>query len=161
MKKIILLIIAFAAILSSCRSSKTYSDIMSEFRDERGAEYFSIPKTLLKIGTAAIPKSDGGNLARSISSVRILDLSDCSQSVRNRFLKRIANADNNGYEPFVQTNEKDEQTRVLMRADDDYVREILIASADRDDCQIVQITGKIRLEDVEKVVENNIGRITK
>ncbi|MBQ6433458.1 MAG: DUF4252 domain-containing protein [Bacteroidaceae bacterium] len=159
MKKNYFLTIAIAAILVGCRSSKTYSDIMNEFRSENGAEYFSVPTALLKIGTAAIPKSDGGKLARSISAVRVLDLSDCSQSVRNRFLNRIADANDEGYEPFVQTNEKDEQTRVLMRVDDEYVREILIASADRADCQMVQIKGKIRLEDVQQIVDENIDKI--
>ena len=79
MKKNYFLTIALAAILVGCHSSKTYSDIMNEFRSENGAEYFSVPTALLKIGTAAIPKSDGGKLARSISAVRVLDLSDCSQ----------------------------------------------------------------------------------
>ena len=161
MKRYSLFLVALATMLASCHTSKTYSDIINEFRNERGAEYVSVPKALLKVGTAMIPKSDAGKIARGINSVRILSLDDCSQSVKNRFLRRIANANDDGYEPFVQTNDRDEQTRVLIRTDEEYVREILIASADRDDCQIVQVTGKVLLEDVQQLVDDNIGKIKK
>jgi len=159
MKKYAFLLIALSAILTSCNTSKTYADIINEFRNERGAEYVSVPKALLKVGTAVLPKGDAGNIARSISSVRMLTLDECSQRVKNRFLRRLENANEDGYEPFVQTNDRYEQTRVLMRMDDNYVREILIASADLNDCQIVQVTGKVRLEDVQEIVDENIGRL--
>lgn len=159
MKHYFSVVLVCAFLFAGCSSSKTYSDIINDFRQADGSEYVSIPTALLKAGTAMLPKGDISDLARSINSVRILNLSNCSDRVKKRFIHALSNANDTGYEPFVSTNGKYEQTRVLTRSDDDYVREILIASAEYGSCDIVQVMGKIKMEDVQKVIDANIDKI--
>lgn len=159
MKHYLSVVLVCALVFTGCSTSKTYSDIINDFRQADGSEYVNIPSALLKAGTAMLPKSDIGDLARSITSIRILNLSSCSDRVKKRFIKNLSNANDSGYEPFMATNSKYEQTRVLTRSDDDYVREILIASAEYGSCDIVQVMGKIKMEDVQKVIDANIDKI--
>ena len=159
MKHYFSVVLVCAVMLVGCSTSKTYSDIINDFRRADGSEYVSVPTALLKAGTAILPKGDISDIARSISSIRILSLSNCSDRVKKRFMRSIEKADDSGYEPFAATNSKHEQMRVLTRSEDDYVREILIASADHGDCDIVQVLGKIKMEDVQKVIDANIDKI--
>lgn len=159
MKHYLSVILVCALVFTGCSTSKTYSDIINDFRQADGSEYVNIPSALLKAGTAMLPKGDISDLARSITSIRILNLSNCSDRVKKRFIKTLSNANDAGYEPFMATNSKYEQTRVLTRSDDDYVREILIASAEYGSCDIVQVMGKIKMEDVQKVIDANIDKI--
>ena len=65
------------------------------------------------------------------------------------------NLKTNGYEELVRSNEKGGRALILMRQKKNVIRELLILSAGDDDCSMVQFKGKIKPDDVEKLMKDN------
>ena len=133
--------------------ARTADDIISELRDAKHAQYVNVGSGLMglaRIFTTATPNATNG-----VSSVRVLDLSDCKKSVRKKFHKRV---DDLYKEPAYQemlANDRDNDGSVIFTmGDDQYVREIVIVREGRND-MIVVIRGNISVEDVRKVVGND------
>ena len=80
MKRFFLLAIS-ALMIAAASWARTADDIISELRDAKHAQYVNVGSGLMglaRIFSAAIPNSNSG-----VSSIRMLDLSDCKGSVRD------------------------------------------------------------------------------
>jgi hypothetical protein len=96
--------------------------------------------------------SDTPDIAKSISSMKVLDLEDCSSKVKTRFNEKVNNLQLEGYETMIQTIENGEKVRILTRMENDAIRELLIVCTGNDDCALIQLNGKIKKEDIAELV---------
>ena len=99
--------------------------------------------------------TEDAKVIKAVSSIRVLDLEDCPATVRENFRKTLRTFRPAGYTPVIFNKEADATSRIYIREKKGYVRELLILSADNTDGAIVQIKGKIRPEDVDRVAEQN------
>lgn len=133
--------------------------IFREFKEEHKAEYVSIPSFVMKLGTMLADKDDEADgLASKISSVKVLDLEDCSPAVKARFRKRLANLKDDEYETLMHVNDDGDKVRILMKQKKDIVRELLIVCEGDEDCALILLKGKFRLEDIDGLVEQETGK---
>ena len=71
------------------------------------------------------------------------------------FAKAIQELDTKKYEPLVSVNEKGEKVRILVNIEKDYIRELVILGCENTECYLVHLTGKIKPDDIQTVVNDN------
>lgn len=155
MKKMMLT--ALVAMFSLAAFCGTPDEIFEKFRSLPKAEYVHVPKLLLKMGTAYV-KSEGNDaaarIASKLTSVRVLDLEDCSKRVKADFAKDISGLKLTGYESLLKANGDGERVEVLIRQQGNVIHEMLIVNSGDDDCQLVQLKGKISQKDIDQLVKS-------
>lgn len=155
MKKMMLT--ALVAMFSLAAFCGTPDEIFEKFRSLPKAEYVHVPKLLLKMGTT-YAKSEGNDaaarIASKLTSVRVLDLEDCSKRVKADFAKDISGLKLTGYESLLKANGDGERVEVLIRQQGSVIHEMLIVNSGDDDCQLVQLKGKISQKDIDQLVKS-------
>lgn len=156
MKKIILSIMLTVACLTDMQA-QTASQLFSQFRHEKNAEYTHVPAVMWKVFKSLVGKEDkeARFFMKHIRSIRTLDMEDCSQQVKAKFHSAVGRLKTSGYTELIRSNEDDERTMILVKEKRGKFRELLIVESSEDDCQLVQIKGKISPDEVEKIVAEN------
>ena len=146
--------------LTACAGNTNPDEIFDSFRNEPQAECIQVPKLLLKLGTtfAAVDADDREErqalkLASKLSSVRVLDLDDCSRDVKARFADETDRLEEKGYETLVRVNDDGEKVRICLRRENDYITELLIVNRSDDDASMVQLKGKIKESEIGNLVK--------
>ena len=141
------------ALMIACQTTFAQStkDLFEEFGKEWNAESVSISPFLMTIGHLFMD-SDTPDIAKSIRSMKVLDLEDCSSKVKTRFNEKVNNLQLEGYETMIQTIENGEKVRILTRMENDAIRELLIVCTGNDDCALIQLNRKIKKEDIAELV---------
>ena len=141
------------ALMIACQTTFAQStkDIFEEFGKEWNAESVTISPFLMSIGRLFMD-NDTPDIAKSIRSMKVLDLEDCSNEVKERFNQKVNNLQLEGYETMIQTIENGEKVRILTRMKNDAIRELLIVCTGNDDCALIQLNGKIKKEDIAELV---------
>jgi len=141
------------ALMIACQSTFAQStkDIFEEFGKQWNAESVSISPFLMTIGRLFMD-SDTPEIAKSINSMKVLDLEDCSSKVKARFNEKVNKLQLEGYETMIQAIENGEKVRILTRIEDNSVRELLIVCTGNEDCALIQLNGKIKQEDIAELV---------
>lgn len=166
MKRILLIAAVLFGTLTGFASRQSGSDGVSnlfwDFMYCKNAEYVHVPKLLLKLAAVAMDDEDKEDMKflKRISSVRVLDLEECSEKIKRDFTERIKKFKAKGYEELVRQKSKDENTLVLIKMKKEYIRELVVITCDEEDCTLVQIKGKIHPDEVEDVIEHQ-GRNAK
>ena len=145
--------------LTACAGNTNPDEIFDSFRNEPQAECVRVPKLLLKLGTtfAAVDADDREErqalkLASKLSSVRVLDLDDCSRDVKARFADETDRLEEKGYETLVRVNDDGEKVRICLRRENDYITELLIVNRSDDDAAMVQLKGHILESEIGKLM---------
>ena len=145
--------------LTACAGNTNPDEIFDSFRNEPQAECIQVPKILLKMGTtfAAVSADDNGerqalSMASKLSSVRVLDLDDCSRDVKARFADETDRLEEKGYDTLVRVNDDGEKVRICLRRENDYITELLIVNRSDDDASMVQLKGHILESEIGKLM---------
>ena len=145
--------------LTACAGNTNPDEIFDSFCNEPHAECVRVPKLLLKLGTtfAAVSADDNGerqalSMASKLSSVRVLDLDDCSRDVKARFADETDRLEEKGYETLVRVNDDGEKVRICLRRENDYITELLIVNRSDDDASMVQLKGHILESEIGKLM---------
>lgn len=157
MKKYLL---TMAILLTVCQLTfaQNISSIINEFKNEKNAECIHISPFMMSIGKLFMGNEEGTDIVRKVKSMRILDLEDCSVSVKERFAKRVAKLNKKGYETLMQVNDDGEKVRILTKTKNDMIREMLIFCIEDKDCSLIQMSCKIKKEDIAQLVNEQISR---
>lgn len=129
------------------------NSIINEFKDADKAEYVSVPWVLMKLGHIFMDKDDKNDIAARLSSVRVLDLEECSSRIKAKFTKRIATLNRHGYETLVRAKDDDGSVQILAKGKKDIIKELLIVCGGNEDCALILLKGNIRQEDIDKLVQ--------
>ena len=153
MKRIIVLALT-ALMVATASWARTADDIISELRDAKHAQYVNVGKGILGLARIFGPNIPGTN--SGVTSVRMLDLSDCKGTVRDKFRKLVRDLYNDGSYEEMMTSEKDDNRAVLlMRGDDQFVDEIVVVQTSESSDVIVVVRGHISAEDVAKITNDD------
>ena len=131
---------------------------INEFKDADRAEYVSVPWILMKMGHMFMDEEDKDDIAARINSVRVLDLEECSSSVKAKFTKRISSLKRDGYETLVRAKDQDGSVQILVKEKKDIIKELLIVCGGKDDCALIVLKGNIRQEDIDKLVQQETDK---
>jgi len=147
-KKILFVLLALFLICPVMRSQKSIDQLFNEFSKEKGVTHVSIGKfamTLVGFFEKDVKRVDG---------VEVFSFDDCGQSVKDSLNQAITSMKDENYETMISVNEDKEHTKILVKMEDDAIRELVILTTG-DDPALVRIKGKIKPSDVETVINNN------
>lgn len=154
MKRVLILFILAISVLGI--SAQSVEGLIRQYRHEKHADYVHIPRLVMSMARLFVKEdTEDAKVVKAVSSIRVLDLEDCPAAVRENFRKTLSTFRPAGYTPVIFNKEADATSRIYIREKKGYVRELIILSADNTDGTIVQIKGKIRPEDVDRVAEQN------
>lgn len=152
MKRIFVLALSMF-MLASAVWARSADDIISDFRDAKHAQYVNVGQGLL--GLANVFSQSIPGAASGVTSMRMLDLSDCKNSVRDDFRKKVADLYKDKSYEEMMTSEKDGyRSVVLSRGDDKYIDEIVVVRSSEGSDIIVVVKGHISVDDVNKVINH-------
>ena len=83
----------------------------------------------------------------------VLELEDCSKKVKDDFADAVSKLNTSKYETLVKSNDDDEKVNILLKTSKDTIKEMLIVDIDGDEATLVQIKGKIKRSDIDKMVK--------
>ena len=132
MKKLIFAL--FLLCVAHTSFAQKAHDIFEQFKDKPKVEYVHIPRIMLNMARKFMKNDedkDAIRIIKHIDSIRVLDLEECSADVKTEFYNETKNFSAKGYE------------------------ERLILETGKDDCELVQIKGKITQAEIEQIVKEH------
>lgn len=133
--------------------------LFKEFKDADNVEYVHLPKILMRLGgklicSAAEDADDRmvANLARRINSLRVLDMDDCSKTVRQRFTHALDRLTTAGYEELIRVSDDGDRVRIMSRSKGGRIRELVIIKGGNDDCALVQLKLNISRAELDRLL---------
>lgn len=152
-------IITTLALIIACQGTfaQNIQNLFDEFGKEYQAESISISPFLMWIGKCFM-SNDTPTIAKRIKSMRILDLEDCTQQVKERFSEQVSQLQLEGYEPMIQVKEDGEKVQIFALPHKNGIKELLLVCTGEGDCAFIQMKGKIRQEDIAELVNEQTVR---
>lgn len=152
-------IIATLALIIACQATfaQNIDTLFDKFGKEYQAESISISPFMMSLGKLFMDK-DTPTIAKRIKSMKVLDLEDCTNLVKEQFLTEVNNLSLDGYEQMMQINEDGEKVRIFALPYKDGIKELLFVCTGEDDCTLVQMKGKIPREDIARLVNEQTSK---
>lgn len=156
MKRIMTLLLILATAMQMA-SAKSLGRLIEDYRYQKNAEYVHVTPLLMKMAWTAMGhdarSGEEGRLVRKIKSIRTLDLEECSADVKHRFSADVQKLEMSGYEPLVTTRDDGETVKIMMKAKGDVIRELVIICSDSDDCALVWLNCKVKMNEIQSLVD--------
>jgi hypothetical protein len=147
MKTKYLFVLAFALITQLGYGQKSVDDLFKTFAGKENVERVSIGSFVMN--TINLFKNTMG-----VKGVEVLSLDDCSEDVKNDFQNAVRALKDPTFERMVVTNEGKERVEVLIRIENEVIREVAMMVTG-EDYALIRIKGKIKKSDIEKLSKKN------
>lgn len=137
--------------------AQTAKDLINEFKDVKGAEYVHVPRLLFGALKPFVGKNndEAATAMKFVHSVRTLEIENCAERTRRKIQNRAAKLADNGYIEIIRSNENGDQNIIMALSKKDVLRELMIFSSEKNNCEIVLITGKMTAEQVATLINKN------
>ena len=156
MKKV-MIIAALAFMTMTVQAQMSVDRLMRKYKHSPKAEYVHVPKMMMTLAKA-IKTGDADDYTKylkHIDSIKVLDMEDCSNAVKQQFFKDVTQLKTAGYEELMIAKEADEQTVILAKRNKTGIKELVIVESDNDDAALIQILGNIKNSEIQKIVAEN------
>ncbi len=153
MKKV-MMIAALAFMTMTVQAQMSVDRLMRKYKHSPKAEYVHVPKMMMTLAKA-IKTGDADDYTKylkHIDSIKVLDMEDCSNAVKQQFFKDVTQLKTAGYEELMTVKEADEQTVILAKRNKTGIKELVIVDSDNDDAALIQILGNIKNSEIQKIV---------
>lgn len=153
MKKV-MIIAALAFMTMSVQAQMSVDRLMKRYKNSPKAEYVHVPKMMMTLAKA-IKTGDADDYTKylkHIDSIKVLDMEDCSNAVKQRFFKDVTQLNTAGYEELMTAKEADEQTVILAKRNKTGIKELVIVDSGDDDAALIQIMGNIKNSEIQKII---------
>lgn len=150
MKKYILILISI--LVCQAGNSQTMDDLFKEFTKTEQVKHVKIHYD--EINNLGIKQIKVTTPDIGINAIEILHSEGCSPKAKKRFTKAIRELDDPRFETIVTFNEKDSRSKVLVRVEDETIRELVIlrTGSGNDNDNLIRIKGKIKSSDIDKMI---------
>ena len=136
--------------------AQTVSALFEEFRGEENATCVKVPWLPIRL-FGLLADDDAGQVTKRISSIRVLELSDCSSEVKERMASKLQTLNMQDYEPLLVVKEDGSHVRMWGKMKKGAIKELLIGINDDSDAILCHIKGNLRMEDLNfSMKDNNI-----
>lgn len=151
MMKAATMVLLSALVVSCSMLHRNANDIINDMRDARHAQYVNVGSGLLGLGKLISPTLSQAGLG--VSSIQVLDLSNCNPGDRDKFRKRIQNLiSNRSYEEIVTKQAGYDTSTALVRRDGQFVSEVVIVKASEMKDVMLLIQGHINVANLERII---------
>ena len=158
MKKIIILLLAFAVSMVSSAAQNSKKKIYSEYSGKQGVSAVYISPAMFKL-MKTVPdieiNSQEVNFSRFIRTLEgmyILNTSD--QDIASRLAKDVESELRYGkHELLMEAIEENQTTRIYIVQNDSIVSDLILLSRDGHSTSYISITGEMPLDELSKMIK--------
>ncbi len=153
MKKV-MIIAALAFMTMTVQAQMSVDRLMRKYKHSPKAEYVHVPKMMMTLAKA-IKTGDADDYTKylkHIDSIKVLDMEDCSNAVKQQFFKDVTQLKTAGYEELMIAKEADEQTVIMVKRSRTRIKELVIVDSGDDDAALIQIMGNIKDSEIQKIL---------
>ena len=153
MKKV-MMIAALAFMTMTVQAQMSVDRLMRKYKHSPKAEYVHVPKMMMSLAKAIKTgdTDDYTKYLKHIDSIKVLDMEDCSNAVKQQFFKDVTQLKTAGYEELMIAKEADEQTVILAKRNKTGIKELVIVDSGDDNAALIQILGNIKNSEIQKIL---------
>ncbi len=151
MKKLLFtLLFTLTCQMAFCQQA---GSLFNEFMDKKHAECVSVPKLMLTIAAAKMKEGNVNALLKQVDEIKVLKLTDCSGSVKKKFVKKVKALDDDGYSELTGMKKgNNEGMSILVKQKGDIIKEVVALSSGSNSCVGILLTGDINAEDIAALI---------
>lgn len=151
MKRMIWILAAMLLLMTTGGMAQTVNGLFNRYEDKPGAECKNLGPLLMGLAkTFAADKSEEGRVIKSVKSIKVLDLEECSSEVKREFAQKARNLKPWGMELLVQVKDEDDNVSIWGKTRRNTVRQLLIVTDDK----MVRIKGKFDLDKIANMLNS-------
>ena len=153
MKKV-MMIAALAFMTMTVQAQMSVDRLMRKYKHSPKAEYVHVPKLMMSLAKTIKTADDDDytKYIKHINSIKVLDMEDCSNAVKQQFFKDVARLKTTGYEELMTAKEADEQTVIMVKRSKTRIKELVIVDSGDDNAALIQIMGNIKDSEIQKIL---------
>ncbi|MCI2082166.1 MAG: DUF4252 domain-containing protein [Bacteroidales bacterium] len=162
MKRFILVALLCIATATGTYAQRNISGIYGRFVHAKGAESVNVKGFLCRWASGIAmrdadcdmkDKEDKAamRMMRNVNNIYVLDVSECTDNIKDEFRNCISRLDDAGYELLMEATDGDDQVKIYVKMHDEDIREFLLYSIGDDPC-LVNISGRFRNADIQDLV---------
>ncbi|MCB8999148.1 MAG: DUF4252 domain-containing protein [Bacteroidales bacterium] len=149
MKKMILMFVILAAA-GAVYGQKSIDLLFDKYANRDGFTTVTLNGSMLKFAACFDDDKDAGKVADKLTEMRILVQEDKAMQVENFYDVIMKDFDLKGYEEVMRVRESNQDLRMLVRTQDDRIREFLMIGGG-DDNMVIQIKGNMSLDEAKQL----------
>jgi len=147
MKKYLAVFVLLVACQVGYSQKYNVEKLFAEFSNDSRTEK-------VKLGKIAMSFAGMFTETMGVDGVEVYAFDDCSPDLKEKLSKAIKNLKDSSYETMINANEEGSRTKVLLKMEDDIIRELVVITTG-DSNALVRITGKIKPSDIERVTQKH------
>ena len=154
MKKIIVLLLAFAVSMVSSAAQNSKKKIYSEYSGKPGVSAVSMFKLIKTVPDIEINSQEVNfsRFIRTLEGMYILNTSD--QDIASRLAKDVESELRYGnHELLMEAIEENQTTRIYIVQNDSIVSDLILLSRDGHSTSYISITGEMPLDELSKMIK--------
>ena len=148
------MIAALAFMTMTVQAQMSVDRLMRKYKHSPKAEYVHVPKLMMSLAKTIKTADDDDytKYIKHINSIKVLDMEDCSNAVKQQFFKDVARLKTTGYEELMTAKEADEQTVIMVKRSKTRIKELVIVDSGDDNAALIQIMGNIKDSEIQKIL---------
>lgn len=150
MKKLWTVLVSLLVVASSYGQT-TVDDLFRQFGKNEEATSIHLGKVTMAFASLFAP-------TMGVNNIDVIDLEECPAGTSQKLHEAISSLDDPEFVTMVSSNEDEERTKVLVKMEKDYIKELVVLTSGNGDNTLVRLKGKIRPEDIQEVIEEHKGR---
>ncbi len=153
MKKV-MMVAVLAFMTMTVQAQMSVDRLMRKYKHSPKAEYVHVPKLMMSLAKTIMTadSDDYTKYIKHINSIKVLDMEDCSNAVKQQFFKDVARLKTTGYEELMTAKEADEQTVIMVKRSKTRIKELVIVDSGDDNAALIQIMGNIKDSEIQKII---------
>ena len=133
----------------------TVDQLFDTVKEYKNADYIEINSFMMGMAKMMAPREERAFLNK-IKTMRIIDLTPCSEADKARFAEFISTVELTSFDPGVDEfddddEDEDEKMRIYIKIKGETVTCMVVASWGEKDCTLIQLNGKMSISDLEAV----------
>lgn len=152
MKKVIICLLVAVFVIQV--QGQTMNGLIGGFSKADNIEKVTIGKfgwNFIKLATIGRKEM---SLVKKISSVQVIDLSECNQDVKDKFADEVEKLNDNNYELLMKVKDDEDDVLILSKTEKSKIREFIIIS--KKDPAVIRLKGKFDLNDIASAASFNL-----
>lgn len=147
MKTKYVLIVLIALFTQAGYAQKNINQLFNEFSKAKDVTSVSLGNISLKFASLFTD-------VMGVDGVEVLSLDECSSTIKENFKAALKDFKDSKFETMITSNENNNKTRVLVRMEEDTIRELIVFTYG-DSNALIRIKGKIKPSDIDALVKKH------
>ncbi|MDR0843941.1 MAG: DUF4252 domain-containing protein [Tannerella sp.] len=146
-KKVLFILLALFLLAPVSQAQTTVEQLFKDVSKAKGIEH-------VNLGTLTMTFAGLFQDTMGVDGVEVLSLTACEEAFKSKFNDAVRSLKDKAYETMLTSNEEGERVKILVKLQDEMIRELVVVSSGNSPA-LIRIKGKIKPSDIERVIEKN------